>query len=301
MSFEAPSNYKEPHEPLDQEAQEPFDSNIEQHKSDFLMKFFRYQADILPVAIFCSLSIADFAVFFFIENHWIVIAWMLAGLFPKACICAWNHHHQHVNIFRQKFLNRAIEVIYSLHTGITTNVWVLHHNLGHHLNYLDQSKDESAWKRPDGTVMGVMEYTMTIALTGYPRAHGVGKKHPRYVPALIGMEIFVASLLVGLFFINWFNALFVFLIPMVWGLVVTCWATYYHHSGLETDDHHEASHNITHRWYNILTGNLGYHTAHHSKMALHWSRLPELHKQISGKIPDELYVTPCIPFCWFKG
>ena len=43
--------------------------------------------------------------------------------------------------------------------------------------------------------------------------------------------------------------------------------------------------------YNLLTGNLGYHTAHHHKQGLHWSRLPELHEKIKDKIPENLYLT----------
>ena len=31
---------------------------------------------------------------------------------------------------------------------------------------------------------------------------------------------------------------------------------------------------------NILTGNLGYHSAHHKKQNLHWSLLPEYHLKL---------------------
>jgi fatty acid desaturase len=44
------------------------------------------------------------------------------------------------------------------------------------------------------------------------------------------------------------------------------------------------------RWFNYLTGNLGYHTAHHYKQGLHWSKLPALHDEIVHKIPDECMV-----------
>ena len=53
-----------------------------------------------------------------------------------------------------------------------------------------------------------------------------------------------------------------------------------------------------HKWYNILTCSLGYHTAHHMKMGLHWSKLPEYHAKIADKISEEFYVEPCIPFGW---
>lgn len=88
---------------------------------------------------------------------WLLAAWLLLVIDPKACICSWNHHHQHLFTFHQGVLNRLLELSYAFHTGITTNAWVLHHVLGHHVNYLDQTKDESAWKRRDGSTMGELK------------------------------------------------------------------------------------------------------------------------------------------------
>ena len=105
----------------------------------------------------------------------------------------------------------------------------------------------------------------------------------------------------GFFAVNWWNALFVFAIPMMLSLYLTAWATYFHHVGLETDDHNEASFNILDPLYNKMTGNLGYHTAHHSQHGLHWSQLPKLHAELAPKIPRHLYQEPGIPFRWFSA
>ncbi len=90
--------------------------------------------------------------------------------------------------------------------------------------------------------------------------------------------------------------LFVFVLPMAISLVLTAWATYAHHTGRSTASHFEASNNILHRGYNVLTGNLGYHTAHHYKPGVHWSRLPELHASIAHRIPSDAYDTPGWPW-----
>jgi len=262
---------------------------------------FRYKEDRIPVACIVTLFFADLLVFFFVHNILLLLFWMLLTTTPKIGICSWNHHHQHLATFNFTWLNRLLEVVYAFHTGITTNAWVLHHVLGHHVNYLDQTADESGWKRSDGTVMGEAEYTLTIALTGYLRAFKVGRKHPKYQKDFIGMGTIVLIALSVLFYLNWQNALIIFFIPMVFGYFFTCWHTYSHHAGLDTDNPYEASHNVMHRWYNIMTGNLGYHTAHHVKPGLHWSRLPEYHASIAHKIPAHLYVEPCIPFKWFPG
>jgi fatty acid desaturase len=172
---------------------------------------------------------------------------------------------------------------------------VLHHVLGHHVNYLDQTKDESAWKRRDGSTMGELEYTTVIALTGYLRAFRVARRYPRHRTGFLGMGLVVLGLLAAAFAWNPLNALFVFAIPMAAGYVITCWHTYCHHAGLDTENPYEASHNIMHRSYNILTGNLGFHTAHHVKPKLHWSKLPEFHATIAHRIPDHLYIEPFFP------
>jgi|694.fasta_scaffold37764_7 fatty acid desaturase len=259
------------------------------------MRLFRHREDALPVLCIVALSVADVLVFLEAKSVWLLAGWLALVIGPKACICAWNHHHQHLLTFHQPWLNRLLELCYAFHTGITTNAWILHHVLGHHVHYLDQTKDESAWKRPDGTTMGVVEYTLTIALTGYPRAWRVGRRYPRYQPAFFGMGLVVVLLLAAAVAWNPLNAAFVFVIPMVAGYLITCWHTYCHHAGLDTDNPYEASHNILHRSYNILTGNLGYHTAHHVKPKLHWSRLPAFHAQIAERIPPHLYIEPFFP------
>jgi fatty acid desaturase len=255
------------------------------------MSFFRYKEDRIPVALIVSLFLCDLAVYFTVESRTAVIAWAVVALYAKLFTAAWNHHHQHVNTFSNVYLNRLLEIVYTFHTGVTTNVWVLHHNLGHHVNYLDQTKDESGWQRKDGTTMGILEYTVVIALTGYYRANKVLQKHPKYRNSFVGMGLANLCLLGLLLWFNPFNAAVVFVAPMLTVYIGTCWVTYFHHAGLETEDHLHASRNITNRAYNIISGNLGYHTAHHMKQGLHWSKLPEYHATIADKIPPELIST----------
>ncbi len=96
-------------------------------------------------------------------------------------------------------------------------------------------------------------------------------------------------MLVGI--LVWFKpmqGLFLFALPMLLGLWLTAWVTYAHHAGLDTDNEFEASYNNLNKWYNIFTGNLGYHTAHHHKQGVHWSQLPQLHQKIKNFIPSNL-------------
>ena len=249
---------------------------------------FRFAADRTPVSIVLAISVIDFIVYLSVDNVWWLAGYMLLSIMPKGIICAWNHHHQHTVTFNSKFFNRILEFFYALHTGVTTNLWVLHHVLGHHRNFLDQSLDESGWKSSDGRTMSTLEYTATIAGTAYYRGYLVGKKFPRVQREFL---TYSALTLLGVALLCWYRflpALFVFLLPMVFSLVFTAWVTHDHHSGLDTDNPFHASYNNTHPLFNLLTGNLGYHTAHHYRPGLHWSKLPELHDEIKHRIPPGL-------------
>ena len=127
-----------------------------------------------------------------------------------------------------------------------------------------------------------------IAVTAYYRGYQVGKEHPKEQRGFIFYTFITFAFVAGLMAYQPTAGLFLFVLPMIIGLFMTAWATYEHHAGLNTDNEFEASFNNVNRWYNLFTGNLGYHTAHHYKQGLHWSKLPQLHEKIKDKIPEEL-------------
>ena len=257
---------------------------------------FRYAADRLPVLIITLLFAVDVGVYALVDSLWFLAAWMLIGIVPKGYICAWNHHHQHVAVFKHTLLNRALEVMYGLQTGATSHAWVLHHSIGHHTRYLDQATDESRWRGDDGEPMAAARYTLVTALTAYPRAWAVSRDYPKIRRTFATMLVVTGAVVAGLVVLRPLPALFVFVLPMIISLLVTTWATHAHHSERSTESHFVASTNIIHRGYNLLSGNLGYHTAHHYKPGVHWSKLPELHAQIADQIPEDCYLTPGFPF-----
>jgi fatty acid desaturase len=253
------------------------------------MSPFKYPADRLPVAIVCAITAVDFALYFTAESLWVLIPYWLLMLVPKGVTGAWSHHHQHSPTFRFAALNRLLELCHALQAGLTTHTWTLHHVLGHHVNYLDQTKDESRWKRADGTKMGMLEYSVRLTLSAYPRAFKVGRRYPRLQRTFLFFGALTALLLAGLAYHRPLQAFMVFMVPMLTSTLFTAWVTYDHHAGLDSADPYEASHNIMNRWFNRLTGNLGYHTAHHQSGGLHWSRLPALHATIEHRIPERMY------------
>jgi fatty acid desaturase len=219
----------------------------------------------------------------------------LIGVVPLAVlgmfIAPINHHHQHVNTFRAGWLNRLYDLALALQCGVGPFSWVLHHNLGHHLNYLNQRPhprpDESRWTRADGSQMGRFEYSIDLLLHHQIDIVRVGRMRPMIFRQFLWMKLPLWSLIgVGLWFAPVQTAL-VFLVPAFLTLFHTIWATYEHHAGCPGTSHLDASRNRDNRIFNRLTGNLGLHTAHHQRPGLHWSLLPELHAEIRDQIPEE--------------
>ena len=254
------------------------------------LKILKYEADRVPVMLFFAFTTVDFIVYFTVDQFLIIALYFLSMVPVKALIGAWNHHHQHVAMFHAKPLNRLLELVFALHTGVSTNAWTLHHVHGHHKNYLDQEKDEARWRDRSGEPIAYIPFALVTSATAYTRAYKVGRDHPRLQRAFVGYGLLTLLLIVALVAFKPVNGLFLFVLAPVISLVITVAATHDHHSDLDTDDHMEASHNNLGRWYNIFTGNLGYHTAHHYRQGVHWSNLPILHQQLKDKIPAELIV-----------
>jgi len=253
-----------------------------------MKSLFRNPVDRARTAIVFLTTGVSVALYALVDNPWILLGYWVLMLVPRGGMSAWNHHHQHCFTFRSTALNRAVELCYGLHTGMTTHVWLLHHVLGHHINYLDQTKDESRWMRADGTKMGLLEYVLVVSGTAYGRAYAVGHKHPKHQRVLVQYSLLMFGLVAALIAYRPIPGLIVFALPMVSTLLWTSWATYDHHAGLTTDDPYAASYNLESPLYNFVSANLGLHTAHHLRPGVHWSKLPELHATIRHKIPDRL-------------
>lgn len=263
-------------------------------------RMFRYQEDRVPIMIFMGLFAIDIFAFYSISNLWLLSLYSMIAFLPKSMITSWNHHHQHLHVFKKEPFNFLLELMYGFQTGVLASGWVLHHNLGHHRKYLNGYEDESRWVNKDNNQMSCFRYTVEISLLAYPLIvrNGWSLNRQELRRFLLGITCH-GTIFACFAMINPSAAVIIFLLPSVAGLFATVWHTYQHHAGLYTTQHEEASWNVLDPVYNLLTGNLGYHSAHHISCGVHWSKLPDLHERIAHKIPSHLYREPGFPFPLF--
>lgn len=246
------------------------------------------RADRGPVAYTAAVLAVQLAVFFAVDNLWITALLVLLFQPLQAVAIACNHYQHHRNVWKLPWLNRLYEIALFLQTGTPPYLITLHHNLGHHLHYLDGAADTLNWRRPDGSPLSLGECLWRNSVGHLQGTIAIGRQHPRIYRRLKAMLVPSLLPLLALGLLDWRKALIVFVGPMLLALANVARLGYHQHAGLDADDHLEASRNTEGRLYNLVTFNSGYHAAHHLKPGLHWSRLPELHRQIRARIPEQL-------------
>jgi fatty acid desaturase len=249
----------------------------------------RYSADLGSVAYTIAAFSLHLAAFLW-ASPTVAVLCVVPLFLISTPVAALGHHHQHLGVFHSRAMNRIYDLVLSWQTGVGPYGWVLHHNLGHHQNYLNQPPnvppDESHWTNPDGSTMSRVGYTIHLFLHHPVDILRVGLKHPKILRSYLLMKVpLYAFVAFGLFW-NATNFCLAFLLPSMLTLLHTCWVTHEHHAGHHADNHYSASVNREHKLFNVLSWNLGYHTAHHLRPGVHWSLLPELHASIRHLIPE---------------
>jgi beta-carotene hydroxylase len=253
-----------------------------------MKKILRYTEDFWPLAYTLMVLAVQLGLFFAMESLWVTALCVVLFQPVQAVAIACNHYQHHINVFTWRGLNRIYEVILFLQTGTPPYLITLHHNLGHHPHYLEPERDTLRWQGPGGSPRSRIECLLKNFAGHVTWTMALGRRYPR-VYRRFKLMTAVSLLTLSVFlYLNAAKAMIVFVGPMLLAILNVARLGYDQHAGLELDDHLHASRNIESRLYNLVTFNSGYHTAHHVKPGLHWSRLPELHRQLRDRIPAEL-------------
>jgi beta-carotene hydroxylase len=250
------------------------------------MRFYRFKEDIPATFVIVLIFGIQLYTFFFVQDIGKVFFIMLGLLACSASPGSISHNHHHTHTFVRPWMNRIYEVILFLETGVLPFAWTLHHNLGHHKHYLEPEKDTSAWQHRNGAVMARVYYDVVNAALIYPQVFRMGRQYPE-VFRRFRLWAVVSLAVLGVFLLlDPTKALVLFVLPMPVMYIGLLDNTYMQHSDLDLDSPYTASRNSRSKLYNLISWNLGYHTAHHLRPNVHWSRLPALHSEIEDRIPE---------------
>lgn len=253
-----------------------------------MKKILRYPEDRWPLAYTLMVLAVQLGLFFAVESLWVTAVCVVLFQPVQAVAIACNHYQHHINVFRVRWLNRLYELILFLQTGTPPYLITLHHNLGHHPHYLEPELDTLRWQRPGGSRRTLLECLVKNFAGHFTLTMAIGRRYPkvyRRFKVMTAVSLTVVSLLL---YLDPAKAMIVFIGPMALAIFNVARLGYDQHAGLDMNDHLSASRNIESRFYNLVTFNSGYHTAHHVKPGLHWSKLPEFHRQLRDCIPAEL-------------
>ncbi len=239
----------------------------------------------------------------------LVVQWNLAGvqpilylwsLFMAVSVAIIAHNHNHVPIWRTRFLNILTDYWLTLFYGFPAFGWIPTHNKNHH--HLNN-------KAGDYTITyRVSEKNNIFTLLSYPSISSYFQQAPiaAYLKTLWRCDrrkFYLAAsqyVVLGLYYaiallLSWKKALLFILIPHQVSLFSVLIFNYVQHVHTDEESAYNHARNFT-GLINLMLFNNGYHTIHHKSPGIHWSETPLAQREIHQLIDPSLNERS---FCWY--
>lgn len=222
------------------------------------------------------------------------------------------HNHNHVPVFASRRANAVYSTLISLFYGYPIFAWIPTHNENHH-RYGNREGDVTAtWRHTSrNTAWAAFSYFFYSAAWQAPLTAGYLRRvRRRSVRAwawlvaqygfvfgghalALGLAIHLHGLRLGAFV--YASALGIPAAGALWGLIFT---NYVQHIDCDPTSRWNHSRNFTSRWMNFLVFDNGFHTVHHDRANLHWSRARAAHEAIADRIDPRLNESSIADYCW---
>ena len=246
---------------------------------------FRADSRSLTFLALYSLSVASGFVF------WDVLAFpSLALMSAITCFAAFVvavivHNTVHAPMFRRDTHNRWMQVFLSVAYGHPVSAYVSGHNLSHHVHtqtakdVMRTSKLRFRWNLLNGLLF-FLRVVPDIHRANVAFAAAMKTQRPRW-HAQYRLETWVVlAVSVALAVLHWKAFLLFFVLPHAFGAWGIVSVNYLQHDGCDHGSRYDHSRNFTGRALNWVLLNNGFHGIHHMQPRLHWSLLPEAHREL---------------------
>ncbi|MEO8398864.1 MAG: fatty acid desaturase [Ignavibacteriaceae bacterium] len=248
-------------------------------------------------------------IYIFTTSAMLIIQWVWIGinpfiyawyLFMSVAVSVMTHNHNHLPMWHSKRLNILTGWWLTVFYGFPIFAWIPTHNKNHH-PFNNREGDDSITYR-------ISEKNNFLTLISYPTISGYYqqksifsylkeakvKNKEKYWVSISQYAVLILWLAIPLL-IDWHKALLFIIIPQQVSLFSVLVFNYVQHVHANEESEWNHSRNFT-GLLNFLLFNNGYHTIHHHKAGLHWSKVPEAHKEIEHNIDPALLERS---FWWF--
>ncbi len=222
------------------------------------------------------------------------------GLFLGCGVIA--HNHNHCRTFCSPIANEVFSAWLSVFYGYPVFAWVPTHNKNHH-RFNNRPGDETAtwllgnrhdWKRAV-SYSAVSAWRQSGRIRSFiaaarARDRALYRRILLQYGVWIGAHVAMFSLAASLYgsargLALWTYGLGLPSLFSLWGIMLISFEQHVHADAWEP---RASARNFSGGVINFLLFNNGFHTAHHERPGLHWSRLPAAHRAIADTIPPAL-------------
>jgi fatty acid desaturase len=213
-------------------------------------------------------------------------------LFLSVAVTVIAHNHNHIPIWRGKKLNALTDYWLTVFYGFPAFAWIPTHNMNHHaLNN----------RKGDYTITyRLTEHNHLLMLLAYPTISSYHQQKPirdylkhqwakdrGYFWFCLGQYAILGLWIAAALIVDWKKALLFVVIPQQVGLFAVLIFNYVQHVHADEESEWNHSRNFL-GFLNTLLFNNGYHTVHHEKAGMHWSKAAEAHAKVASKISPAL-------------
>ncbi len=193
------------------------------------------------------------------------------------------HNHLHQGVFHDKTLNLVWRCVLSFGALYPASANIPAHNLVHH-HFEDDGQPD--WAAPD-----IVDFRWNLLnLVHFPNVAGTRtfKGVQRWKAVLdrsafsrqyVREQVIAFGLTALLLVIDFWAGLFFVVLPQLYGARCILRINLIQHDRCDITSEWNHSRNFVGRAFNWIMCNNGYHTIHHNKAGLHWSKLAEAHDQ----------------------
>lgn len=220
--------------------------------------------------------------------------WAAFSVFPCFICCVIAHNHMHVPTLRGRFWNSCFQLLLMFGSGQPPTGIITAHNERHH-GHPDSDQDfvrtslvGSRWNALNILIFPFRSVSAMIREKPGDLARWKKSRPLLHRQALLERTVF-HSILLFLLFVDWKSTLLHLVLPWLAAQLCLVGVNLLQHQDCDMDSEYDHSRNLTGPLANWFLLNNGFHTAHHLRPGMHWSRLPEFHRtHIAPRINPEL-------------